>query len=401
MRILNISQNHYIAGGMDRVMFDQTCILEAHGHEVVPFTAADPTDAPSPWADRFPKAARTDSTPLSEVPATLWRPRAARALANLLRDEQFDVIHLHSWFKRLSPAILPALARARAPVVQTLHDYRTVCSRSTMFRDGGICYECAGGRRWPALRHRCNGSVAKTIASLADMEIADRLGYRGIVRRFLPVSEFQRQLLRTMGLPDDRMRTLPNPVAIPARPAPPPGKGAPVLFVGRMEGYKGANLFAELARGRPDAVFAMAGEGSLHAAIAASRPANLQMLGQLDQATLAQAVAAATCVVVPSLAPETFGLAAAEAMAAGKAVIASRTGGLTEIVRDGIDGILVEPGDVRGLSDALDRILADPERARAMGVIARKRVTETYSGDRFHERLIAIYDEVMMEEAVS
>ena len=397
MRILSISQNHYVAGGMDRVMFDQMRILEARGHAVVPFTAADPADAPSPWSDRFPTAARTDSTPLPEVPATLWRPAAAQALRDLLRDEQFDVIHLHSWFKRLSPAILPVLAHARVPVVQTLHDYRTVCSRSTMYRGGGICQECTGGRRWPALRHRCNGSLAKTIASLAEMEIADRLGYRAIVRRFLPVSEFQRRLLRSMGLPDDRMRTLPNPVSIPRQSAPHPKNDASVVFAGRLEIYKGAHLFVELARSRPGVAFTMAGEGSLYAEIVADKPANLRLLGQLDQGALAQTVEAAACVVVPSLAPETFGLAAAEAMAAGKPVIASRMGGLTEIIRDEIDGILVEPGDVGRLSIALDRMLADPERARTMGMAGRGRVAETFSEDRFYDRLIAIYDDVMME----
>ncbi len=396
MRILTISQNHYVAGGMDRVMFDQVRILETRGHCVVPFTAADPADAPSPWADRFPSAARTDSTPLLEMPATLWRPAAAQALATLLRDESFDIVHLHSWFKRLSPAILPILARARIPVVQTLHDYRTVCSRSTMFRNGGICHECAGGRRWPALRHRCNGSMAKTIASVAEMAIADRAGYHRIVRRFLPVSDFQRRLLCTMGFPDDRMRTLPNPVALPPLPSSLTNGGL-VLFMGRTEIYKGAHLFAALARERPDVMFALAGEGSLLPAIATARPANLRLLGQLNQTALSHIVADAVCVVVPSLAPETFGLSAAEAMAASKPVIASRIGGLTEIVRDGIDGILVAPDDLADLCQALDQILADPARARVMGEAGRTRVAETYSENHFHDRLIAIYDEVMHE----
>jgi len=132
-------------------------------------------------------------------------------------------------------------------------------------------------------------------------------------------------------------------------------------------------------------------------AIAAARPANLRLLGQLDQTTLSHTLASAVCVVVPSLAPETFGLSAAEAMAAGKPVIASRTGGLTEIVRDGIDGILVPPDDLPGLCQALDRILTDPVQAKAIGEAGRTRVAETYSEDHFHNRLIAIYDEVLHE----
>lgn len=401
MRILTISQNHYVVGGMDRMMFEQARILEARGHVVVPFTAADPADQPSAWAGYFPPAARTDHTPLAEVPATLYRPAAARALRALMRAQQFDIVHLHSWYKRLSPAILPVLRDSGVPVVQTMHEYRAVCSRSTMFRDGAICRECAGGRHWQALRHRCNGSLAKTLVSVAEMTIANQLGYRSVVRRLLPVSDFQRALLHDMGLPDAQMRTLPNPVDVPpSPPSPTAARPGHVLFVGRLESYKGVDLFLDLARARPGATFVMAGDGSARGAIDAARPANLVMLGRLERPELLDAMRAAACVVVPSLWPEAFGLTAVEAMATGTPVIASRTGGLTEIIRDEMDGYLVPPGDVAGFAEAVDRILADPLRARAMGDAGRIRAIEDFSEDRFYASLMDIYREVIAEGAL-
>lgn len=400
MRILSISQNHYVAGGMDRMMFEQARILAERGHNVVPFTAADPDDEPSRWADYFPVAARTDRTPITEVPATLYRPAAARALRDLMRREAFDVVHLHSWYKRLSPAILPVLRDAKVPVVQTLHEYRAVCSRSTMFRNGAICRECAGGRRLPAVVHRCNGSLSKTFISLSEMALADRLGYRRIVRRFLPVSDFQRGLLREMGMPDDRMRTLPNPVSIPADASRPHAGGVgPVLFVGRLESYKGVDLFVALAKRRPNLRFLMAGDGSARGTIEAQRPANLTLLGKLDSGALLEVVRTAACVVVPSLWPEAFGLTAVEALAAGTPVIASRTGGLTEIVRDGTDGYLVPPNDLDGFVAAVDRIFADLVHAREMGAAGRTHATEAFSEDQFCARLTTIYREVIVEGA--
>jgi glycosyltransferase involved in cell wall biosynthesis len=398
MRILNVSQNYYVVGGMDRMMFEQARILEERGHEVVPFTAADPRDQFSPWAAHFPPAAPTDHTPLTELPATLYRSSAAKALRALMHNEAFDVVHLHSWYKRLSPAILPVLRDAGVPVVQTLHEYRSVCSRSTMFRDGEICRQCAGGRHWPAIVHRCNGSVAKTLASVAEMTIADQLGYRTVVQRFLPVSDFQRSLLIEMGMQDAQMRTLPNPVRMPdeALPASDDMVGC-VLFVGRLESYKGVDVFMDLVRGRPDVRFAMAGDGSARTAIEAAHLANLAILGQLNQVDLLSAIRSAACVVVPSLWPEAFGLTAVEAMAAGTPIIASRTGGLTEIVRNGTDGYLVDPGDRDGFITAIDQILDDPARARAMGKAGRARAAEAFSEDRFYARLMAIYGEVIAE----
>lgn len=397
MRILSISQNHYVAGGMDRVMFDQARILAARGHEVIPFTAADPDDADSVWSSYFPPAPRTDGTPLRDVPATLYRKSAAAALSRLLADQRFDIVHLHSWFKRLSPAILPVLRRSGLPVVQTLHDYRSVCSRSTMLRDGRICRDCAGGRRWNALLHRCNGTLAKSVASVAEMTMADLLGYRRAVRLFLPVSEFQRDLLRDMGLPDSKMRTLPNPVAIPTISAHDTMGGGRlrVLYAGRLEDYKGAHLFADLAAHRPSLRFVMAGHGSAFEALAARRLPNLELLGQVDRASLAAMMASAACVVVPSLCPETFGLAAAEALAAQVPVVASRIGGLTEIVRDGVSGLLVQPGDLTALMAAVDALLADPARASDMGRAGQADVASRFSEDRFYAASMAIYTELL------
>jgi glycosyltransferase involved in cell wall biosynthesis len=84
--------------------------------------------------------------------------------------------------------------------------------------------------------------------------------------------------------------------------------------------------------------------------------------------------------VVPSVWPEPFGLVAAEAMAAGKPVVASAVGGLAELVQDGVTGIHVPPGDASALRNALERIVADaPLRAR-LGAAGRERAI-AYSSD--------------------
>jgi glycosyltransferase involved in cell wall biosynthesis len=83
-------------------------------------------------------------------------------------------------------------------------------------------------------------------------------------------------------------------------------------------------------------------------------------------------------VVAPSLWQEPFGLVAVEAMAAGKPVIASRTGGLADIVRDGESGLLVPPGDAPALAAALERLLDDIALRRAMGARARQIAAAEY-----------------------
>ena len=94
--------------------------------------------------------------------------------------------------------------------------------------------------------------------------------------------------------------------------------------------------------------------------------------------------------VCPSI-YEPFGLINLEAMACGTPVVASRVGGIPEVVVDGETGRLVEPGDVAALGQALRETLADPERARRMGEAGRGRVEAHFSWDRIADRTIAVY----------
>jgi len=97
---------------------------------------------------------------------------------------------------------------------------------------------------------------------------------------------------------------------------------------------------------------------------------------------------AADIAVVPSRWAEAFGLAALEPLAWGVPVIASNTGGLPEVVRDGVDGILVEPGDEPGLTRALADLLADPDRRATMGREGRRRAAIDFDRDRQLDRLV-------------
>jgi len=95
----------------------------------------------------------------------------------------------------------------------------------------------------------------------------------------------------------------------------------------------------------------------------------------VDQKTLLGFYSECDVLVLPSK-TEGWGLSLMEAMACGKPVVASRTGGIPELVRDGTDGILVRPGDVRGLADSIVKLLKDPDLRKEMGRNGMSRVRE-------------------------
>jgi glycosyltransferase involved in cell wall biosynthesis len=120
----------------------------------------------------------------------------------------------------------------------------------------------------------------------------------------------------------------------------------------------------------------------------------VRLLGVVTGPDKEAAFARAACFVLPSYA-EGLPMAMLEAMAHGLPVIATRVGAIPEVVTDGVEGFLIEPGDVVALADRLVQIERDPSLRHRMGVAARKRVEQGYSIETMVERLMAVYNEVL------
>lgn len=183
-----------------------------------------------------------------------------------------------------------------------------------------------------------------------------------------------------------------------------------VGYVGRLEEVKGCETFVRAAAGLAAAEvrdcdgacevrFVVGGAGSLEGdlreiAVAHGLTTRLEFLGAV--VSPAATFAALDIVVVPSLS-EGFGLVAAEAMALGKPVIASRVGGLPEVVEDRITGVLVPPDDSAALALAIDELIDDPEGRAAMGVAGRERVETEFTAQRMSSAYVGLYEQLLAD----
>jgi starch synthase len=174
------------------------------------------------------------------------------------------------------------------------------------------------------------------------------------------------------------------------------------LFVGRISEQKGIFQLLEAARTLPEEVTLV---------LCASSPDTPELAARLEAAVagrsrirwinamlpvpeVVQLYSHATVFVCPSI-YEPFGLINLEAMACGTPVVASRVGGIPEVVVDGETGWLVPPGDPVALAQALRDALADPARARQMGEAGRRRVEAHFSWDRIADRTLAVYQDAI------
>jgi glycosyltransferase involved in cell wall biosynthesis len=220
-----------------------------------------------------------------------------------------------------------------------------------------------------------------------DLELARRARplARAILRRMrvvLAVSTALGDEVRGLGARD--VRVVPNGVEVPddvGEEAEPPQ----ILFAGRLSREKGILELVEAARGHE---LVVAGDGPLRGQVRQAR-------GWVTQDELVQLYRDAAVVACPSH-REGFGMVCAEAMAHGKAVVASDVGGLRDLVVDGESGLLVPPRDVPALRAALESLLADRELRRRLGTAGRERARERLSWERVTAETLRAYRDVSL-----
>jgi glycosyltransferase involved in cell wall biosynthesis len=310
--------------------------------------------------------------------AALPRGRAAVALlrgglrpeevTSVVRASGARVVHAHNLQPAFGWRALAAARAAGARVVLHLHQYRLVCAIGVCFTRGADCTRCHGRDTLPGVRLECRGSLGEAAAYAASLSLWQRRLVEQADTVIVP-SAFARERLRALGapLPWERVRVLAPPVRIPARDRPDPAEGSYALVVSRLAPEKGVDVAIDACR-IAGISLVVAGEGpELGALHERAGETGVRFVGRVDDAALAELRAGAAIALVPSRSAETFGLAAAEAMAAGLPVVASRVGALPELVEQ--EGI-VPAGDADALAKAIVRLAGD----RRAGERGRERV---------------------------
>src|SRR5271163_2738213 len=287
--------------------------------------------------------------------ATLGQGRAAAGLLRGgLKPEDVDsavrlsgarVVHAHNLNPTLGWRALAAARSAGARVVLHLHQYRIVCAIGVCFTRGAECTRCHGRNTLPGVRLNCRGSVGEAAAYGVSLALWQRRLAEQADAVIVP-SAFARERLRELGAPLrwERVHVIapPLPALAGADAAASPAAGAYALVVARLSPEKGVDVAIDACRlaGMP---LVVAGDGPQRAALVArAGDGPVTFVGRVEEEELARLRAGAAVALASSRSGESFGLAAAEAMAAGLPVIASRVGALPELVDA---DALVPPGD--------------------------------------------------------
>ncbi|MBC9001933.1 glycosyltransferase family 4 protein [Micromonospora aurantiaca (nom. illeg.)] len=330
MRIV-VAHNRYREAqpsGENTIVDAEIAQLTAAGVEVLPFLRS---------SDEIPAMSKPAKALLPISP--IWAPKAQHDLDRLLTEHRPDVLHLHNPYPLLSPWVVRTAHKRGVPVVQTVHNYRQVCSSGLYFRDGVTCQDCRGRTLGvPAIVHRCYRNSRAQSALMATTLAVHRPTWKS-VDRYIALTTAVADHLRDYGIPDERIVVKPNAVPDPGTPAP---SGNGFLFMGRLSPEKGLDLLLSAWR-RQHPVGALgplriAGDGELRPlaeAAAAERP-DVLYLGQLDRPGVRAALADSSVVLATSTWHDVLPTVIIEALAAGRPVLGTALGGIPYLV--GADG---------------------------------------------------------------
>jgi len=350
MRKILVVHNRYTQhGGEDEAVAAEIAMLRSRGHEVV---------------ELFEDNRRAHNLGRLHVAATtIWSREWHRSLTDVLRRFRPDIAHFHNTFLLISPSAYYACRDAGVPVVQTLHNYRLLCPKAIMLRDGEACHLCVGRAiPWPGVWHACyRGSRAETAVVASMLTIHRMLGtWQDRVHAYIALTDFARRTFVEGGLPADKLFVKPN--FIDPDPGLGDARGEYVLFVGRLAEDKGLTLLLRAwALCRPSVALKIIGDGPLRGSLAETlrQLPGVELLGWKPKGEVINQMKGAAFLVLPSLAYEGFPMVIAEAYATGLPVIASGHGSLAEIIIDGQTGLLSRPGDALDLGAKIRTLLND------------------------------------------
>lgn len=382
MKVLILNDVAAPVGGAEIVTYLLRDELRRRGHDARVFASDARGEGP---ADHHCHGTTSGGRTLNRTA----NPRAAWTLRRVLKAFRPDVVHVRMFTTQLSPLILPLLRDV--PCLHHAGWYGLVCPTGLkLLPDGSpcrrpagrACRQCLSRRAWVTLMgqrdmiERWRGPAFDVHVAASDT-VRDELVARGI----------------------DPVVRIWN--GVPTRERRPPLRDPPTIaYAGRLSREKGAGLlveaFGEVARRVPGARLLLLGDGPEREAIERRIAADgtgdrIERTGRVPRERVERLLDAAWVQAIPSRLVEPFGHATAEAMMRGTAVVASDHGGPAELARAAGAGVRVPPGDASALADALVELLADRDRADAIGRAGREWALRHLSLERMVDGFEAQY----------
>lgn len=384
MKILLINYHYFIHGGPDRYFFNIKDLLEREGHTVIPFSFGYTENFKTPHHDHFPSPISGSGTFLLEnlklsflkkiryICKMFVNSEVEKKFIEVIQKERPDIVYSIYLSSSMLPKILQiAKQKFGIPVVYRLSDFHMFCPSYLFYRGGHVCTECLDDLT-SAIRNKCvqSSSLASLLRVLQIAMIRKKHWYDS-VDVFVCPSRTMQNFLLDGGFPPEKVSLLPTFTQClqgeRSRDVEPY-----MLYFGKLTREKGVDVLLQAYNRleNPKYPLRLVGHCSreYRSHLLALLDDRHQLMVSFEEPLLGEAMwqtlRDSAFILQPAIWLENMPNTLLEALSAGKPVLVSNIGSLTELVSDGENGYLVPPGDVGALSDALNRLstLADLQK---------------------------------------
>lgn len=403
MKILMINKFLHPNGGSETYIFSLGKILEEHGHIVEYFgmehegrCVGNSVDAYTPDMD-FHSVSGLKK--LSYALKTIYSREARVKIREVLDAFQPDVCHLNNFNYQLTPSIILEIKKwskeknKKCQIVYTAHDYQLVCPNHMCNNPNTMqnCEKCLSGSYMNCVKGKCiHGSTLKSIIGFCEATLWDKTKVYNNIDTIICCSEFLKVKLDSNKILAKKTMTLHNFLTKENHgDNTATTKKDYVLYFGRYGSEKGIDTLIEACKELPEINFIFAGKGDADVVEKIRNLENAKEVGFKSGEELEQLIKEAKFSIYPSEWYENCPFSIIESQMFGTPVIASKIGGIPELVDDGKTGMLFNPGDKSDLVNKIRGLYTNDELQKEMinNCLKKEHVTK----NRYYETLIDIY----------
>ena len=399
MRILLVNKFHYLRGGSEKYYFELAQLLKSKGHTVGFFSMKHEENITTGDAEYFVEEIDLNTGSKLKALDVIYSQKNKRLMAKALEEFKPDIVHINNFQRQLSASIIDAIKEKNIPIVMTAHDLNPICPASIMLYNGEVCDDCITKGYAQCIKKKCvKGSTLKSTLGVMEKKYYDIHKVFRKIDCIISPSEFNKNQLVNGKLKYNEIVALHNFVNESERNEYVLGDYA--FYLGRLSKEKGILNLIEAIGDIPDAKLLIAGDGPEREKIEAyisehKLDGRITLLGYQNQDSIHKYITNSRFVVIPSICNENCPYSVLEAMEIGKPIVASRIGGIPELIADGENGYLYKADDINELKEKLTLLLDNDDKVNRFAQKSRELYESYYSPDSYYNELIKIYNKVM------
>ncbi len=386
MKILLVNNFSYSRGGAEISLFSLGKLLKQKKHQVFYFFADKELNQNQ---SRFKKAFNL-----------LYSFKAREKIGELLDKVNPDLVHLNNIYHYFSPSIIDAVKERKIPMVMTLRDYKLVCSVYKLWQKGKICQQCENKKFINILKNRCNlkGNGWESYLLWLEMNLHHKiLHLYDKIDLFISPSRFLIKKFKEMGF-KKKIVYLPNFLFLEQykRDYHYGSAGKRIVYFGRLALEKGLFTLLEAVKGL-NIQLKIIGQGPIEKELRkkAEKIKNVKFSSWLKGDKLKTEIKKSIFTVLPSFWYENNPRSIIESFALGRPVVASNIGGIPELVKDKVNGLLFEPGNVQDLRKKIVWMINHQQKTQAMAKNGRLLIEKNHHSEVYYQKLLKFYQSIL------